>query len=113
MIQLPNSVKAYFHASNEEQLASFLEAFKEDAHVFDFNREFNDLEAIRDWCKSDILGLHVRFDITDAWEQDGAYAVITSLDGEFDKTNLPDPLLLIHTFKLSDSKIQELHVTLP
>ncbi|REE81050.1 SnoaL-like protein [Paenibacillus taihuensis] len=113
MIQLPNSVKAYFNASNNEQLDSFLEAFKEDALVIDFNREFNGLETIRNWCKSDILGVHVRFDITDAWEQDGAYAVIASLDGEFDKTNLPDPLLLIHTFKLADGKIQELHVSLP
>ncbi|TVY07473.1 nuclear transport factor 2 family protein [Paenibacillus cremeus] len=113
MIQLPDSVKTYFHASNEEQLDSFLAAFNEDAYVFDFNREFKGLEAIRNWSKTDIFGSHVRFEITDAIEHDGVYAVIASLDGDFDKTNLPSPFFLKHTFRLSGDKINELHVSLP
>ncbi|MDG0812562.1 nuclear transport factor 2 family protein [Cohnella rhizosphaerae] len=113
MIQLPNAVKAYFSASNEERLDSLMAAFDEDAYVFDDNREFRGIEAIRHWCESDILGARVRFEVTDATEQDGTYAVIASIDGDFDKTNLPSPFLLKHTFKLSAGKIQELHIALP
>ncbi|MDU0204043.1 nuclear transport factor 2 family protein [Paenibacillus sp. MAH-36] len=113
MIQLPDSVKAYFDASNIEHLDSFLAAFNDDAYVFDDNREFRGLEAIRNWSKTDIFGAHVRFEITEATEHDGVYAVIASLDGDFDKTNLPSPFFLKHTFKLSGGKINELQVSLP
>lgn len=113
MIQLPNAVNAYFFASNEERLDAFMAAFGEEAYVFDDNREFRGLDAIRSWCQSDILGARVRFELTDATEQDGAYAVIASVDGDFDKTKLPSPFLLKHTFKLAEGKIQELHIALP
>lgn len=113
VIQLPNAVQTYFFASNEERLDALLDAFGEDAYVFDDNREFRGLEAIRSWCQSDILGARVRFELTDATEQDGAYAVIASVDGDFDKTNLPNPFLLKHTFKLDGGKIQELRVSSP
>jgi hypothetical protein len=113
MIQLPDSIKAYFHAANEEQLDSFLATFNEDAYVFDDNREFKGLEAIRNWCKTDILKVHVRFEIFDAAEQAGTYSVIASIDGDFDKTNLPNPFLLKHAFTLSGGKINELVISLP
>lgn len=113
MTQLPESVKTYFNAANEEQQDAFLAAFDENAYVFDDNREFKGLEAIRNWSKTDVFGAHVRFEITDVMENGGEYAVTASLDGDFDKTNLPNPFLLKHTFKLSGGKIKELQVSLP
>ncbi|RTE03044.1 nuclear transport factor 2 family protein [Paenibacillus whitsoniae] len=113
MLQLPDSVKAYFQASNTEQLELLLDAFDENADVVDMNREFNGIDAIRNWCESEIFKVHVRFDITQVMQEDGAYAVIAALDGDFDKTNLPDPFLLKHTFILSDGKIKKLFISLP
>lgn len=113
MTQLPESVETYFEAANEEQPAAFIAAFDENAFVFDDNREFKGLEAIRNWSKTDVFGAHVRFAIIDVMENDGAYAVTASLNGDFDKTNLPNPFLLEHTFKLSGGKIKELQVKPP
>ncbi|NBD24793.1 nuclear transport factor 2 family protein [Paenibacillus glycinis] len=113
MIALPASVKAYFDAANADRRDAFLAAFDENAFVFDDNRTFQGTEAIRNWSDADVFGARVRFSVIDATEQDGAYAVIASVDGDFDKTNLPDPFLLRHAFELSGGKIKALRVTLP
>lgn len=113
MIQLPEAVKAYFDATNQAQPEVFLAAFDENAHLVDHKREFAGSEAIGKWSISEVFAPNVRFEITDAAEHDGAYVVIASLDGDFDKTNLPDPLLMQHTFTLRDGKIKELYITFP
>ena len=112
MITLPLSVKAYFDAANADRRDDFLAAFDEDAFVFDDNRTFQGIEAIRGWSDADVFGARVRFAIADVAERDGAYAVIASVDGDFDKTNLPDPLLLRYTFELEGGKIKTLRVSL-
>ncbi|WP_219836839.1 nuclear transport factor 2 family protein [Paenibacillus sp. R14(2021)] len=113
MIQLPESVHAYFNAANDEQPDIFIAAFDVNAQVVDDNRAYKGLEAIDNWSKSDVFGPHVRFEMTDTSEHDGTYVVIASIDGDFDKTNLPDPFLLKHTFKLEGGLIKQLHISLP
>jgi hypothetical protein len=37
--------------------------------------------------------------------------VVVKIDGTFDRTGLPDPLLTKHAFKIADGKITELMVS--
>jgi hypothetical protein len=115
MMNLPESVQAYFYTVNDVRPDAFLAAFDTHAYVFDNNREFKGKAAIGKWSESDVFGPNVRFEITDATEYNGTYIVIASVDGDFDKTNLPDPLLLKHQFTLAptDGKIKDLFISLP
>jgi hypothetical protein len=42
----------------------------------------------------------------------GRTLVTVKIDGTFDKTGLPDPLLMDHVFEIRDGKIASLEVTL-
>ena len=109
--QLPEAIRAYFNAANNDQPDAFIDAFDAHAHVIDDNKAFDGLEAIDNWSKSDVFGPHVRFEVTAISEHDGTYVVIASLDGDFDKTNLPDPFFMKNTFKLEGGKIKQLHIS--
>ncbi|CAM4510423.1 hypothetical protein FHS16_005964 [Paenibacillus endophyticus] len=111
MIQLPQSVNIYFYSVNDGEPYKFLTAFDEHAYVRDNRREFNGKDAIANWSKTEIFDVKVQYEITNAWEQDDHYFVTASVDGEFDKTNLPDPFLMKHKFKLINGQIKELYVT--
>ncbi|MBO7742955.1 nuclear transport factor 2 family protein [Paenibacillus sp. MWE-103] len=113
MNRLPDAVNAYFAAANDGIPDEFLAAFDDQACVLDFKRVFNGKEAIGEWSRSEVFGPKVRFVVAEAAGQDGDYAVIATVDGEFDKTNLPDPLLLKHAFKLSGAKIAEVAISFP
>ncbi|GMK47349.1 hypothetical protein PghCCS26_44790 [Paenibacillus glycanilyticus] len=113
MIAMPIAVVNYFNAVNEHEPGRFLEAFDEQAYVLDMKREFVGGKAIANWSKAEIFEPKVRFEIKDAKEQDNRYIVTVAVDGEFDKTNLPDPLLMKHEFLIADEKIKELHISFP
>ncbi|MCM3628358.1 nuclear transport factor 2 family protein [Paenibacillus glycanilyticus] len=112
MIRLPESVHAYFAASNEAKPEAFLAAFDDNAYVQDNGRAISGIKAIAGWIKAEVFDVHVQFKIIDIAKKDGTYHVIASVDGDFDKTNLPAPLLMKHSFQLSDGKIKELSISL-
>ncbi|MFF2480429.1 nuclear transport factor 2 family protein [Paenibacillus sp. NPDC058071] len=111
MIKIPESVAVYFNSVNDREPEAFLAAFDEHAYVLDMKREFIGKEAISSWSKSELFEPKVQFAITDAREQDNSFIVTVSIDGEFDKTNLPDPFLMKHRFMLDNGKIKELHIS--
>lgn len=112
MIKIPESVAIYFNSVNDKEPETFLAAFDEHAYVLDMKRELIGKNVISNWSKSEIFEPKVHFAITDAREQDDSFIITVSIDGEFDKTNLPDPLLMKHRFMLNNNgKIKELHIS--
>jgi hypothetical protein len=52
------------------------------------------------------VGDHVvTTDFTDAKEHHGSWIFSAAIDGEYDKTGLPDPLILTYYFTLGGNKI--------
>ena len=49
--------------------------------------------------------MNVTLDVIDVAERDGQTVVTVKVDGTFDKTGLPDPLLLNHNFTVEGDKI--------
>ena len=74
------------------------------------NRELRGLDAIADWAGADIFGAHVHFDVLDVTERQGRTIVTVKIDGTFDRTGLPDPLVMNHEFKVAEGKIAELRI---
>jgi hypothetical protein len=107
---LPEPVASYVRAVNAGARDDFRTTFASDAVVVDVNRELSGLDAITDWASADIFGAHVRYDILNVTERQGRTVVLLKIDGTFDRTGLPDPLVMNHEFRLAEGKIAELRI---
>ncbi len=88
----------------------FRASFADDALVVDVNRELRGADAITAWAAADIFDAHVHFDVLDVSERQGRTIVRVKIDGTFDRTGLPDPLVMNHEFTVAKGKIAELRI---
>lgn len=102
---ISHPIATFIRAVNEHDPDAFLSSFTSDAVVTDVGREFRGTTAIKEWGDREIFGVNVTLDVIDVAERDGQTVVTVKVDGTFDKTGLPDPLLLNHHFTLDGGKI--------
>jgi ketosteroid isomerase-like protein len=105
---LPGPVAAYFTATNAFDIEALMATFAPDALVNDHRDEFVGHEAIRDWAQCEIIGDRVTMEVTEATQRGNAVAVNAVVRGNFDKTGLPDPLVLTSYFSVSGDRIVQL-----
>ena len=110
-LKLPQPIENYVRSVNAGAPDDFAASFADDARVKDVEREIRGLDAIKEWARHDIFGVHARFDAVRVTEGNGRTVVTVKIDGTFDRTGLPDPLLMDHAFTVLDGKITELTVT--
>ena len=79
--------------------------FADDALVNDVRREFWGKDAIRRWLREEIVGDHVTIEPIDLIEHHKQTILRGRYDGEYDKTNLPDELILTSYFTVRDREI--------
>src|ERR1700756_1849140 len=72
--------------------------FAEDAHVNDNRREFVGIDAIRRWVTKEMVGDKVTIDVREVLDHYGDTVVRGAYDGTFDRTNLPDEIVLTNSF---------------
>jgi hypothetical protein len=101
-------VSAYIAATNHFDIDALMGTFAEHALVNDHRNEFVGLDTIRAWAQREIIGDRVTLQVTDATSRGNAVAVTANIDGNFDKTGLPDPLVLTFYFSLSSERINQL-----
>jgi len=89
---------------------AIMATFADDALVNDAHREFWGREAIRAWVAREMVGDRVRIEVTEVLDHHGETIVRGRYDGDFDKTNLPDELILTNYFTVRDGKIVTLIV---
>jgi hypothetical protein len=98
-------VAGYVAATNAFDGDATMALFTDDAIVNDIQREFVGQAAIRAWTDREIVGVKVTLEPAQARVHYGDEIVTFKIDGQFDKTGLPDPLLLTYYFSLHDDKI--------
>jgi hypothetical protein len=106
---MPTPVRAYFDAMNNLDSAGMVAVFPADGLVNDIQREFWGPESIERWADRESVGDRVittRF--VEAKEHYGDYIVSAEVDGEYDKTGLPNPLVLTFYFSLAGEQISRL-----
>lgn len=107
-ITIPSPIADFIKAINEADSEKFLACFAEDAIVIDVQREFTGKAAIKAWSDHEVMVSNITEEIVDVREHYGDYIVVAKVDGDFDKTGLPDPLLITNLFTLRNEKIVKL-----
>ena len=108
MFETPHAVQRFVKAMNAFDLEAMLAEFHPDALVNDQLREFWGVDAIRRWATKEIVGDHVTLAVQDTRHNHGLVSLTGKGDGDYDKTGLPDPLVLTFYFALADEKFAQL-----
>jgi hypothetical protein len=103
-------VAEHVAAVNAQGEDAIVATFADDAFVNDAHREFWGADAIRRWVAKEMVGDKVTFEVTEVVDHYGETIVRGRYDGEYDKTNLPDELILTNYFTVRDGKIVSLIV---
>ena len=97
-------------AINSFDTEGVVATFAADAYVNDARREFNGVEAIRRWVEKEMVGDHVTMDVREVLDHHGDTIVRARYDGTYDKTNLPDELIMTTYLSLRDDHIVSLTI---
>lgn len=112
-LSIPESVRSAVKAANNHDTNGFLSNFVETAVLTDEGHEYHGMEAIRKWSDEKLIGANVTFLITDIKSSGNQTIVTAEVDGDFDKTGLPDPFVMVLHFVTVGSKIEHLSFRLP
>ena len=108
--ELNGVVAEHIAAVNALDTDAIVATFAEDAYVNDARREFAGIDAIRRWVAKEMVGDKVSIDVREVLGHHGDTIVRGAYDGEFDKANLPDEVILSNYFSVRDGKIVSLVV---
>jgi hypothetical protein len=109
-LALDPAITAHIAAINGLDVDAIMDTFADDALVNDASREFWGREHIRAFMAKEFVGDHVTVEPVEAVDNAGMWCVRCRYDGDYDKTGLPDPLIMTNYFRLRDGKIVSLLV---
>jgi len=105
---LPKIVADHIAACNAHDVDAWMATFAADAMLNDIQREFIGTDAIRGFGDNEIFGPKVTMAVHRAWDRHGDVIVHAKVDGTYDKTGLPHPLILSFYFSLRGDQITQL-----
>jgi hypothetical protein len=97
-------------ATNAMDLEAAVATFAPDAYVNDNRREFVGIDSVRAWLAKEMIGDNVTMDIREVIDHHGDTIVRARYDGTYDKSNLPEEIVLSNYFSVRDGKIVSLVV---
>lgn len=81
-IELPEGVAVFIDATNRGDSDAFVEAFTDDAVLTDWGRVFRGRNGVRDWNRTDNIGVNAHFDLVGvAAGADDSYVVTLTVSG--------------------------------
>jgi ketosteroid isomerase-like protein len=107
-VRLPNPVAAYILATNTFDAHAVAATFAPGALVNDVKLEFSGQTAIQQWFERESAGDRVTMSPTNVREHHDHVTLRATLNGNYDKTGLPDPLELTYYFSLGGNEITQL-----
>jgi SnoaL-like domain len=110
--KLPRVIADHIAAHNKPDPEALLATFAPDALVNDAHREFLGRDAIRAWADKELFGDHVTMDLQRAYEHHGNIILRAKIEGDFDKSKLPNPVILTYYFSVRDNLITQLIILL-
>jgi ketosteroid isomerase-like protein len=107
---LPPVVAEFIEAVNALDTDRIVRTFADDAYVNDNRREIWGTEAITKFMSKEFVGDHVTMEVREVVYHYGDVIVRAKFDGTYDKTNLPEELVMTSYFAIRDGKITSLTV---
>ncbi|MFJ4435266.1 nuclear transport factor 2 family protein [Streptomyces sp. NPDC088923] len=111
-IPLSGVVAEHFRAVNAFDVDAIVSTFAPDAYVNDNRREIRGAAAIRRWVEKEMVAEHVSVEPVEVLDHYGDVIVRGRYDGDFDRSGLPDELIMSNYFSLRDGRIVSLAVVL-
>jgi hypothetical protein len=108
--ELPAIVAEHIAAVNDFDTDRIVATFAPDAYVNDNRREIWGTEAIRAFVAKEFVGDHVTLEVREVIDHHGDILVRARYDGTYDKTNLPEELVMTSYFSIREGKISSLAV---
>jgi hypothetical protein len=108
--ELPAIVAEHIAAVNDFDTDRIVATFAPGAYVNDNRREIWGTEAIRAFVAKEFVGDSVTMDVREVIDHHGDIIVRAKYDGTYDKTNLPDELVMTSYFGVRDGRIISLAV---
>ena len=109
-IELSGVLAEHVAAVNAFDLDAIMATFAPDALVNDARREFRGADAIRGWAAREMVDDRVTIEVTEVTDHYGQVILRGRYDGNFDKSALPDELVLTNYVTVEHGKIVTLIV---
>ena len=107
-LHLTKPITEFIKAVNEQHADAFLAVFKDNAVITDECHDYPGKTAIEEWNEEKNIGAKITLSPIEADDRDGVTVLTAVVDGNFDKTGLPDPFLMDLYFTLDNNLITEL-----
>jgi len=111
-LSIPQPIAAFIEATNKHDTNEVLVTLTERAVFIDEGTEYRGIAAIKEWSDEKLIGARVTLEAFDVIDRDGKTIVTTEVDGNFDKTGLPNPFYLDFHFIVDGNKIAALNIRL-
>jgi len=111
-IQIPQAIAAFIEATNAHNTNEFLATLTDRAVITDEGQEYRGIAAIKAWSDEKYVGAKVTLDVVEVANSNGKTIVTVKVDGNFDKTGLPDPFLMDFHFTTDTQRIAGLNIRL-
>lgn len=98
-------IKSAIEAANNHDSILFLSNFAETAVITDEGHDYQGSAAIKKWSDEKLFGANVTFNIIGIRRSGHTSVVTAEVDGDFDKTGLPNPFVMALHFVTSGSRI--------
>jgi hypothetical protein len=108
--ELPAIVAEHIAAVNAFDTERIVATFAPDAYVNDNRREIWGTDAIRAFMTKEFVGDRVTMQVREVIDHHGDIIVRAEYDGDYDKTNLPEVLIMSSYFALRDGRISSLTI---
>lgn len=111
--QLPQAIAAFIEATNAHHSEELLATLTADAVITDEGQVYKGIAAIKEWSDEKYIGAKVTLDVVDLVDSNDKTIVTVRVDGNFDKSGLPNPFLMDFHFTVDSNKIAALTIRLP
>lgn len=109
---LPQVIQDFIAAANKPDPGAYVNCFSEDAIVFDEGKKWVGQAAISKWSAEHHFSVNITLEPEQVKQDEEETIVTFKVDGDFDKTGLPDPLYLDFYFQIRVDEIKQLAIRL-
>jgi hypothetical protein len=110
--ELPPIIAELINAINAHDTDRIMNTFADDAYVNDNRREIWGVDAIRKLMDNEFVEFKVTMDVRQIIDHYGDIIVSAKYDGTYDRTDLPDEVVMSNYFSIRDGKIVGLTIIL-